>query len=191
MAKGLAEEGLLAKRSAEEKPTDKTCSVSAFVSEEKGNISVTTAVMMVLLVFFMGLSADVSMILLDHGRLDDLCQVVEESRYAHQDAVRFADNPAAATVSYVSETLTENGFKGSAVVNFEEAPRSTGHRHIQVDITLSCDSPFYFLSLFGRDSVSISSTTTFEDDYGEGGDDVVWAPAASVGTYNDSYMLVF
>lgn len=160
-------------------------------ADERGSITAPFAASLIALIFFMGLSVDVSMVLMDHGRLDDMCQVVAENRYVHQDAVRFADDPAQASVAYVADTLAANGFEGTAVVDFEESPRTTGHRHIAVTLTLTEESPFYFLRMFGANSVNITSTTTFEDDYGEDADDVIWAPAASVTSYNGSYEVVF
>lgn len=160
-------------------------------ADERGNITAPFAASLVALIFFMGLSVDVSMVLLDHGRLDDMCQIVAENRYVHQDSVRFAEDPAQASVAYVADTLAANGFDGTATVDFEESPRTTSHRHFAVTLTLTEESPFYFLRMFGADSVNITSSTTFEDEYGENGDDVVWAPSVSPDAYNGSYEVVF
>ena len=157
---------------------------------ENGSVSVITALTMVVMIFFVGLAIDLSMVLLDKSELDGLCQVVCEDRYVHDDLVRFADDPAQATVSYVSTALASNGFSGDLEVSFDESYRAKDRRVIDVDVTIKRESPLYFLKIFGMSSFTISSTVSYEDVYGEGGDDVVWAPSASASTYNGTYRSV-
>lgn len=157
---------------------------------ENGSVSVITALTMVVMIFFVGLAIDLSMVLLDKSELDGLCQVVCEDRYVHDDLVRFADDPAQATVSYVSTALASNGFSGDLEVSFDESYRAKDRRVIDVDVTIKRESPLYFLRIFGMSSFTISSTVSYEDVYGEGGDDVVWAPSASASTYNGTYRSV-
>lgn len=157
---------------------------------ESGSISVITALTMIAMIFFVGLAIDLSMVLLDKSELDGLCQVVCEDRYVHDDLVRFADDPAQATVSYISTALASNGFSGDLEVAFDESHRTKDKRVIDVDVTIKRESPLYFLKIFGASSFTISSTVSYEDVYGEGGDDVVWAPSASTSTYNGTYRSV-
>lgn len=158
-----------------------------FARNERGDVAISFALMAVILIFFLGLALDMSMVLMDRNRTDGLCQVIGESRFTHRDSVRFSANPAQATVDYVTGVLRANGFEGTAVIAFEESPRHVNHRHISVCVTLYKESPFYFLRLFGANGVTTSSAITFEDDYGEGGNDVIWAPSAAVSSYNGTY----
>lgn len=158
--------------------------------DESGSVSVIVALTMVVMIFFVGLAIDLSMVLLDKSELDGLCQVVCEDRYVHDDLVRFADDPAQATVGYVSAALVSNGFSGDLEVSFDESYRAKDRRVIDVAVTIKRESPLYFLKIFGMSSFTISSTVSYEDVYGEGGDDVVWAPNASASTYNGTYRSV-
>lgn len=158
--------------------------------DEQGAVAVFTALIMIVLIAFVGFALDLSMVFLDKSELDNLCQVVCDDRYVHDDLVRFADDPAQATTDYVSTALASNGFSGELEVSFDESLRSTDRRVIDVDVTISRESPLYFLKIFGASSITVSSTVSYEDVYGEGGDDVVWAPAASQSTYNGTYKRV-
>lgn len=157
---------------------------------ERGSISVFTALTMIIMIFFVGLALDLSMVLLDKAKLDNLCQVVCEDRYVHDDLVRFSDNPAVVTVDYVSAALQTNGFTGQLEVAFDESTRDKSRRVIDVDVSIMKSSPLYFMKIFGFSDVKVSSTVSYEDVYGEGGDDVVWAPAVSASTYNGTYQRV-
>lgn len=159
-------------------------------SDERGAVALFTALTMLILIFFVGLAIDLSMVFMDKSDLDDLCQVVCEDRYVHDDLVRFANDPAQATVSYVTTALVSNGFTGEFEVTFNESSRSKNKRVIDVDVTLTRESPLFFLKLFGASSPTVSSTVSYEDVYGEGGDDVVWAPVASASSYNGTYRRV-
>ncbi len=144
------------------------------------------ALTMIIMIFFVGLALDVSMVLMDKSELDNLCQVVCDDRYVHDDMVRFADDPAKATVDYATSALASNGFSGDYEIEFKES-RSKDKRVVDVDVTIKCESPLYFLKIFGASAFNISSTVSYEDVYGEGGDDVVWAPSASASSYNGTY----
>ncbi len=154
---------------------------------ERGSVSVIVALTMIVMIFFVGLALDMSMVLMDKSELDNLCQVVCDDRYVHDDMVRFSDNPAQATVGYATSALASNGFSGDYEVEFNESARSKDKRVIDVDVTITRESPLYFLRIFGASSFEISSTVSYEDVYGEGGDDVVWAPSAPVSSYNGTY----
>ncbi len=158
--------------------------------DEHGAVSVITALTMVVMIFFVGLALDLSMVLLDEAQLDNLCQVVCDDRYVHDDSVRFADDPADATLNYVSAALASNGFSGELEVKFDESTREKNKRVIDVVVTIKRESPLYFLKIFGASSLTVSSTVSYEDAYGEGGDDVVWAPTASPNSYNGTYQRV-
>ncbi len=155
--------------------------------EERGAVSVFAALTMIILIFFVGLALDLSMVLMDKSELDNLCQVVCDDRYVHDDLVRFSDDPAQATVDYTTAALVSNGFSGELEVTFDESTRSKDRRVIDVEVTIKRDSPLYFLKIFGASSFNISSTVSYEDVYGEGGDDVVWAPSKSASSYNGTY----
>lgn len=158
--------------------------------DERGAVSVIAALTMVIMIFFMGLALDMSMVLMDKSELDNLCQVVCDDRYVHDDLVRFSDNPAQATVDYTTAALVSNGFSGELEVAFDESSRAKDKRVIDVDVTIRRESPLYFLKLFGASAITVSSTVSYEDVYGEGGDDVVWAPTASTSSYNGTYRRV-
>ena len=156
---------------------------------EKGNVAFIFAGILIILIFFVGLATDISMVLWHHNRLENTCQLVRDNRYTYQDTVRYSDNPAASFAQCAATTLAVNGYNGKATVYFKEDDPQDNFRHFKVRLVLTDKSSFYFLRLFGQDSVEISSQVDFEDSYGEKADDVVWRPSASALSFNGGYRI--
>ena len=72
---------------------------------EKGNVAFIFAGILIILIFFVGLATDISMVLWHHNRLENTCQLVRDNRYTYQDTVRYSDNPAASFAQYAATTL--------------------------------------------------------------------------------------
>lgn len=156
---------------------------------ESGNIAVIYAGILIVLIFFVGLATDISMVLWHHNRLENTCQLVRDNRHTYQDSVRYSEDPAASFARCAASTLSVNGYGGEATVYFKEDEPRDNFRHFKVRLVLKDECPYYFLRLFGQDSVQVTSQIDFEDSYGEKGDDVVWRPAASVQSFNGGYRI--
>lgn len=156
---------------------------------EDGNIAAIFAGILIVLIFFVGLATDVSMVLLRHNQLENSCQLVRDNRYTYQDTVRYSDNPAVSFARSASSTLAINGYGGEAIVYFQEDPPQDNFRHFKVRLVLTDECPYYFLRLFGQNSVQVTSQVDFEDSYGEKGDDVVWRPSSPPSSFNGAYLV--
>ena len=60
---------------------------------ESGNILVMFACSLIVLVFFIGLTIDVSMVLWQKGQLVNDAQLIKNNRFVYQESVRYADKP--------------------------------------------------------------------------------------------------
>ncbi len=145
------------------------------------------AAALVVMIFFVGLAMDASMVLMAHSRLNSMCQLVAQDHLTYQDTVRYSEQPDTDFSKCIIETLGANGFTNKGELYFTEDVRSENARHYKARIVLhgSCDT--YFLKLFGLKKIDFAAQTDFDDTYGEPNDNVVWSPSASASQYSERY----
>lgn len=154
---------------------------------ERGDVLVIFVLSLMALVFFVGLTVDVSAAMGQKNHLNDMAQITKNSRYAFQDSVRYSANPGATFAQCAQKTLAENGYAGAGTIYFEETVSHDNKRVIKMRVTLSEDAPTYFFKIFGVNSFAVSASASAQDTYGEGGDDVVWHPNAAPSSYSGAY----
>lgn len=138
---------------------------------ERGDILILTAVIMVVLIFFIGLSVDLSVVYLRSSRLDDYCQMARDSRFTHESLVTYGDDPGDALYMIIRDALQKNGFSGKMTLTYEEDPPSGARRHYSADLSLTETCPLYFLVIFGKDEVTLTNSISFEGEIGASSDE--------------------
>ena len=164
------------------------------LSGERGSIIAMFAASLVFLIFFVGLAVDVSMVLWQKNRLSNAAQMVKNNRFVYQESIRYAQNPGDEFAHRAQETLKANGYKGSGDISFNEYKQSNDERKVAIKVTLNDQANTYFLRLFSKDTIPISSSIEFEDTYGyykenpsDSSGNVVWHPSSVPQTYNGHY----
>ncbi|MDO4788863.1 MAG: hypothetical protein Q4A19_06880 [Johnsonella sp.] len=159
------------------------------LKEEEGNIIVLFAGTLLLLCFFVGIAFDLSLYYTRKNDLENLCRLLREDRFTHQDSIRYADNPGAKNYIIASKTLQDNGFAGDLSVFFKEEsfPAQANSRQYKIRIELSENFDFHFLKIFGLSNVRVKAYIDGKENYGEGGSDVIWHPSAAAETYSGVY----
>ena len=164
---------------------------------ESGNILVMFACSLIVLIFFIGLAVDVSMVLWQKGQLVNDAQLIKDNRFVYQDAVRYAEEPGEKFEEKALQTLKSNNYSGSGKIYFREyEPRDVRERKVKVRVELNKKADTYFFQVFGVKYIPISTSIDFEDTYGDyrkkSSDPVnevnrVWHPQKSVSEYNGTY----
>lgn len=157
------------------------------VKKENGNTTVLFASLIVILIGFIGMAIDIGIVYMRRSDLGNLCQLIRDDRFTHQDSIRFADNPGASTYEIVADAMKDNNFKGEIKVYFFEKKPEPNYRKYITRVELSEDVPVYFLKLFGLKSFKIKAYIDGEDNYGEGNLDRIWHPAMPESAYNGLY----
>ena len=160
---------------------------AAQAQDEQGNVLVMFAAALVVMIFFVGLAMDASVVLMAHSRLNGMCQLVAQDRLTYQDTVRYSEQPGTDFSKCIIQTLGANGFSNKGEFYFTEDTRTENARHYKARIVLhgSCDT--YFLKLFGLKKINFAAQTDFDDTYGEPNDNVVWSPSAPASYYSGRY----
>lgn len=164
---------------------------------ESGNILVMFACSLFVLIFFIGLAVDVSMVLWQKGQLVNDAQLIKDNRFVYQDAVRYADDPGEKFEEKALQTLKSNNYSGKGKIYFREyEPRNVRERKVKIRVELNKEADTYFFQVFGIKHIPISTSIDFEDTYGDyrkkSSDPVkevnrVWHPQKSVSEYNGTY----
>lgn len=162
---------------------------------ESGNILVMFACSLIVLVFFIGLTIDVSMVLWQKGQLVNDAQLIKNNRFVYQESVRYADKPGEEFEKRALQTLKLNNYEGSGKIYFNEYSRKEEERKVKVRVELNKDANTYFFQVFGVKTIPISTSIDFEDTYGEydkdpSGDSSknrVWHPDDPAASYNGTY----
>lgn len=160
-----------------------------FSKEEFGSVVVLFALLLTVIVFFVGIAVDLSLFYMKRSDLENLCQLMREDRFTFQDTMRYADNPGRAAYQIAAQSMGDNGFNGVITVYFWEKtqPAEANGRYYKVRTQLSDDFSFHFLRIFGADTVKVKAHIDDVENYGEGGSDVIWHPSVSPGSYSGSY----
>ena len=158
-----------------------------FFIKEEGNILLIFAGSMILIMFFIGLALDLSMIYMHQNSLQDFLQIIREDRFANQDSIRFSDNPALTTYNIAYDVAEKNGFTGILKVYFLEDEPEHNYRSYKIRVELADESPFYFGKIFGLNKINLRARLDGGESYGEGFADVVWHSPIHVDNYNGSY----
>ena len=163
---------------------------------ESGNILVMFACSLIVLIFFIGLTVDVSMILWQKGQLVNDAQLIKNNRFVYQDSVRYADNPGEEFEKRALKTLQLNGYEGDGKIYFYEYSQKKEERKVKVRVELNKKANTYFFQVFGVKSIPISTSIDFEDTYGDykekpsdptKPENRVWHPKESASEYNGTY----
>ena len=158
-----------------------------FYEQERGNIIVLFALTLVVLIFFIGLSIDISMICLQRNTMQDLCQIIREDRFTYQDTIRYADNPGLTSYQIIYDSLEDNNFNGTVKVYFCEDEPASNYRSYHIRTELSEEYSYSFARIFGFTSRTVTVSLDGGETYGESGNDVVWHSPIAVADYNGSY----
>ncbi|WP_028263759.1 TadE/TadG family type IV pilus assembly protein [Atopobium fossor] len=160
---------------------------AAQAQDERGDVLVMFAAALVVMIFFVGLAMDASVVLMAHSRLNGVCQLVAQDRLTYQDTVRYSEQPGSDFSKCIIQTLGANGFTDKGELYFTEDTRSENKRHYKARIVLhgSCDT--HFLKLFGLKKIDFAAQTDFDDTYGEPNDNVVWSPSVPASSYSGHY----
>ena len=162
---------------------------------ESGNILVMFACSLIVLVFFIGLTIDVSMVLWQRGQLVNDAQLIKNNRFVYQESVRYADKPGEEFEKRALQTLKLNNYEGSGKIYFNEYSRKEEERKVKVRVELNKDANTYFFQVFGVKTIPISTSIDFEDTYGEyekdpsgkPNENKVWHPKDLASEYNGTY----
>lgn len=162
---------------------------------ESGNILVMFACSLIVLIFFIGLAVDVSMVLWQKGQLVNDAQLIKNNRFVYQESVRYADKPGEEFEKRALQTLKLNNYEGSGKIYFHEYSRKEEERKIKVRVELNKNANTYFFQVFGVKTIPISTSIDFEDTYGEYEKDPsgepnknkVWHPKDLASEYNGTY----
>ena len=162
---------------------------------ESGNILVMFACSLIVLVFFIGLTIDVSMVLWQKGQLVNDAQLIKNNRFVYQESVRYADKPGEEFEKRALQTLKLNNYEGSGKIYFNEYSRKEEERKVKVRVELNKDANTYFFQVFGVKTIPISTSIDFEDPYGEyekdpsgkSNENKVWHPKDLTSEYNGTY----
>ena len=162
---------------------------------ESGNILVMFACSLIVLIFFIGLAVDVSMVLWQKGQLVNDAQLIKNNRFVYQESVRYADKPGEEFEKRALQTLKLNNYEGSGKIYFHEYSRKEEERKIKVRVELNKNANTYFFQVFGVKTIPISTSVDFEDTYGEYEKDPsgepnknkVWHPKDLASEYNGTY----
>ena len=162
---------------------------------ESGNILVMFACSLIVLVFFIGLTIDVSMVLWQSGQLVNDAQLIKNNRFVYQESVRYADKPGEEFEKRALQTLKLNNYEGSGKIYFNEYSRKEEERKVKVRVELNKDANTYFFQVFGVKTIPISTSIDFEDTYGEyekdpsgkPNENKVWHPKDLASEYNGTY----
>lgn len=156
-------------------------------ADERGDVLVIFAASFMVMLFFVGLAMDASMVLMAHSRLNSVCQLVAQDRLTYQDTVRYSEQPGDDFTTCIMQTLAENQVQGKGEFYFSEDVRTEQKRHYRARLVLQDSCPAHFLRLFGVQKINFSASVDFDDNYGEPTDNVIWSPAASPGAYSGKY----
>ena len=162
---------------------------------EDGNIIVMFACSLIVLIFFIGLAVDVSMVLWQKGQLVNDVQLIKNNRFVYQESVRYAEKPGEEFEKRALQTLKSNNYKGAGKIYFNEYSRKEHERKVKVRVELNKEADTYFFQVFGIKHVPISTSIDFEDTYGEYDKDPsgtpnqnkVWHPRDLTSEYNGTY----
>lgn len=162
---------------------------------ESGNILVMFACSLIVLIFFIGLAVDVSMVLWQKGQLVNDAQLIKNNRFVYQESVRYADKPGEEFEKRALQTLKLNNYEGSGKIYFHEYSRKEEERKVKVRVELNKNANTYFFQIFGVKTIPISTSIDFEDTYGEYEKDPsgepnknkVWHPKDLASEYNGTY----
>lgn len=162
--------------------------IRRFCRQERGNITILFAGMLVVLIFFIGLSLDIGIICLQRNSMQNLCQLIREDRFINQDTIRYADNPGLASYQIIYDTMADNHFNGTVKVYFKEEPPQSNDRDYRIRTELSEEYSFTFARIFGLTTTTVTVSLDGRETYGDKGTDMVWYPPLSVSNYNGSYI---
>ena len=162
---------------------------------ESGSILVMFACSLIVLVFFIGLTIDVSMVLWQKGQLVNDAQLIKNNRFVYQESVRYADKPGEEFEKRALQTLKLNNYEGSGKIYFNEYSHKEEERKVKVRVELNKNANTYFFQVFGVKSIPISTSIDFEDTYGEyekdpsgkSNENKVWHPKDLPSEYNGTY----
>lgn len=162
---------------------------------ESGNILVMFACSLFVLIFFIGLAVDVSMILWQKGQLVNDAQLIKNNRFVYQESVRYSDDPGKEFEDRALQTLKLNNYDGGGKIYFYEYSRKKEERKVKVRVELNKKANTYFFQVFGVKSIPISTSIDFEDTYGEykknpsdpKSENRVWHPKKFASEYNGTY----
>lgn len=159
------------------------------LKKEKGNITILFAICLVVLIFFAGIAIDFGLYYMERNDLENLCRLLREDRFTYHDSIRYAQNPGRESYNIVENTMSSNNFSGDIKVYFKEEPYPalSNSRSYKMRIQLEDKFEFIFLKLFGLGEVGVSAHVDGEENYGDGGNDVIWHPNTNVSTYNGLY----
>ena len=161
--------------------------IHGFANREEGNIILLFAGVLVILIAFVGLALDMGMLLVRRNELQNLCDLVRESRFAHQDTIRFADDPGLTSYQVATQAIVNNGFGGELTFYYREDTPADNRRKYIVRTELTEEFEFSFLKVIGLDAMDIVVRADGGGDYGESTNDVVWRPAGNVANFNGTY----
>ncbi len=161
--------------------------ISYFFKKENGDMIILFAGILVVLIFFIGLSLDVGMIVLHRNSMQNLCQLVREDRFTYQDTIRYADNPGLTSYQIIYDTMMDNDFDGTVKVYFNEEIPKYNYRHYRIRTELSKEYDYTFARIFGLTTTTITVSLDGGEIYGESLNDVVWYSSIPVSEYNGSY----
>lgn len=152
---------------------------------ENGNVTILFAGLLVVLIFFIGLSYDIGQMCKAKSDMQNICHLIREVRFTYQDKIRYADNPGNESFITVKQTADANGFTGTVKVYFKEYTPSDHQRNYMVRTELSEDYYFVFAKILGLTSLKITETLDGGESFGDGTDDIIWYPKDM--NYNGSY----
>lgn len=161
--------------------------IRRFCRQESGNIIILFAGMLVVLIFFIGLSLDIGMIYLQRNSMQNLCQLIREDRFTYQDTIRYADNPGLASYQIIYDTMADNNFNGTVKVYFYEETPQSNYRYYRIRTELSKEYSYTFARIFGLTTTTIKVSLDGGEAYGESLNDVVWHSPLAAANYNGSY----
>lgn len=161
-----------------------------FWKDENGQYAAMFAVVLVVIVFFVGIAIDLNMVYRQRNAMETTLQIVRDNRFTYQDSIRYADNPAAEMYKIISQTMAANGYGEETEIKlyFKEEPPQQHYRYYTVRTEVS--QPFYwnFLRIFGAESTMITVNLDGGSSYGDGAIENVWCPVDPPSTYNGCYI---
>lgn len=157
------------------------------MKREDGNVVVLFAFLFILFVFCMALVVDIGIIYMQRNEMQDMCRMIREDRFAYENSIKYADNPAEEYFNHVSESVKNNNFQGVFTLYYKEEIPKSNERSYKIRVQLKKEYNFTLGKLLGLDSKDIIVFIDGEETFGEKKLDMIWHPKKNVTTYNGSY----
>jgi len=154
---------------------------------EDGNVVVLFAFLFILFVFCMALVVDVGIIYMQRNEMQDICRMIREDRFAYENSIKYADNPAVEYYNHIYDSIQNNNFEGEFTLYYKEKKPESNERSYKIRIQLKREYNFTLGKLLGFDSTDIIVHIDGEETFGEKKLDMIWHPKKAISTYNGSY----